>query len=122
MLEIKDLDPLAESSKQGSQVLIAGCQRYQAFAQTDLDKSGKHKHKHNIVLEDSLMGRTSPVEAGWTLEEKKVIAAKIEQNSDLLRFCLETSQHKFGDLVESEESLCCLATTLFIQAQRSLRS
>jgi len=120
MLEIKDLDSLVESSEQGSQVLIAGCQRYHAFAQTGLDKSGKHKH--NIVLEDSLMGGTSPAEAGWTLEEKKVIAAKIEQNSDLLRFCLETFQHKFGDLVESEESLRCLTTTLFIQAQRSLRS
>jgi len=81
-----------------------------------LDKNGKVKH--NIVLESPTIVEALPVEPGWTSAEKKAIAAKVEQHSDLLRFGLETSRRKFSDLVESEESLRCLATTLYIQAQK----
>lgn len=79
-----------------------------------LDKNGKVKH--NIVLDNSPMGETSPPKAGWSLEEKKAIAANIEQHSDLLRFCLETAHRKFGDLVESED-IRALATTLFLSVK-----
>jgi hypothetical protein len=54
----------------------------------------------------------------WTDEEKKQIAAKIDQEADLLRYCLQTARKKFIDsgLVETEESVCSLASVLFSQA------
>jgi len=55
----------------------------------------------------------------WTDEEKKELAAKIDQESDLLRYCLQTARKKFIDsgLVENEESVCALASVLFSQAK-----
>jgi len=81
-----------------------------------LDKNGKAKH--NIVLDNAPIDEPTPTATGWTPAEKKAIAVRVEQHSDLLRFCLETAQRKFGDLVQTEESVRCLATTLFIQAQK----
>ncbi|MGA7934812.1 MAG: hypothetical protein WCA35_14805 [Kovacikia sp.] len=54
----------------------------------------------------------------WTDEEKKQLAAKIDQESDLLHYCLQTARKKFFDsgLVETEESVCSLASVLFSQA------
>jgi hypothetical protein len=54
----------------------------------------------------------------WTDEEKKELAAKIDQESDLLRYCLQTARKKFFDngLVEDEASVCSLASVLFSQA------
>lgn len=51
----------------------------------------------------------------WSADQKHAIAAKVEQNADLLRFCLEIAQRKFGELVAPED-LRCLATTLFLSA------
>jgi hypothetical protein len=48
--------------------------------------------------------------------EKRAIAAKVAQNAKLMRFCLEMVRTELGDLLESEESMRCAATTLFIQA------
>ena len=83
------------------------------------DKSGKDKH--NIVLLESPATVPNPqpeqatsVAEGWTPEQKRAIAAKVQQNADLLKYCLETARSKFGKLVESEESIRCLATTLYI--------
>jgi len=55
-------------------------------------------------------------------ERKRAIAMSINQNADLLAFCLQTSKAKFLEtgLIESEESMRSLATTLFIQAQKNL--
>ena len=53
-----------------------------------------------------------------TVEEKKTIASYIQQQSDLLNYCLEVSRAKYSDKVQSEESLRTLATTLFITTQR----
>jgi len=55
----------------------------------------------------------------WTDEEKRELAAKIDQESDLLRYCLQTARKKFIDsgLVENEESVCALASVLFTQAK-----
>ena len=50
--------------------------------------------------------------------EKKTIASYIQQQSDLLNYCLEVSRAKYSDKVQSEESLRTLATTLFITTQR----
>jgi hypothetical protein len=53
----------------------------------------------------------------WTDEEKKLLAAKIDQEADLMKYCLQTAQKKFVDsgLVETEESVCSLASVLFSQ-------
>ena len=53
----------------------------------------------------------------WSDEEKRKLAAKIDQESDLLRYCLQTARKKFFDsgLVENEESVCALASVLFSQ-------
>jgi predicted NAD-dependent protein-ADP-ribosyltransferase YbiA (DUF1768 family) len=58
----------------------------------------------------------------WSLERKRAIANQITQNADLLAFCLQTAKSKFVEsgLVESEDSMRSLATTLFIQAQKSI--
>ena len=76
---------------------------------------------HNIVLLESPATVPNPqpeqatsVAEGWTPEQKRAIAAKVQQNADLLKYCLETARSKFGKLVESEESIRCLATTLYI--------
>ena len=55
----------------------------------------------------------------WSDDQKKELAAKIDQESDLLRYCLQTARKKFIDsgLVENEESVCSLASVLFTQAK-----
>ena len=55
-------------------------------------------------------------------DRKRAIAMAINQNADLLAFCLQTSKAKFLEtgLIESEESMRSLATTLFNQAQKNL--
>lgn len=90
------------------------------------EKNGKVSH--NVVLltpapsrEQQAVNdhhsRTISSESGeWTDAEKRAIAAKIQQNAKLMRFCLETASAQFGDLLSQEESLRCLATSLFIQA------
>lgn len=90
------------------------------------------KPSHQIVLLDSpMIAPTIPnslpalpsdqpvaVEVGWSPEQKRAIAAKVSQHADLLAYCLQVSHQKFAQtgLVESEESVRTLATTLFIQA------
>ncbi len=53
-----------------------------------------------------------------TAEEKRAIANYIQNQSDLLGYCLDVSIAKYSDKVQSEESLRTLATTLFITTQR----
>jgi len=62
------------------------------------------------------------VDTALSNERKRAIAMSINQNADLLAFCLQTSKAKFLEtgLIESEESMRSLATTLFIQAQENL--
>jgi hypothetical protein len=58
----------------------------------------------------------------WSADRKRVIAQQITQSADLLAYCLQTAKSKFIEtgLVQSEESMRSLATTLFIQAQKSI--
>ena len=55
----------------------------------------------------------------WTDEEKKQLAAKTDQDADLLSYFLQTARKKFVDsgIVEAEESVCALASVLFNQAK-----
>ncbi|WP_218080932.1 hypothetical protein [Anthocerotibacter panamensis] len=57
-----------------------------------------------------------PTAPGWTVDEKQALAERVTQHAELMRFCLEMAQKRFGDLVATEESIRALATTLFIQA------
>jgi hypothetical protein len=54
----------------------------------------------------------------WTDEDKKQLAAKIDQDAELMKYCLQTARKKFVDsgLVEDEASICALASVLFSQA------
>jgi hypothetical protein len=51
----------------------------------------------------------------WTDEEKKELAAKIDQEADLMKYCLKIVKKEFFDsgLVETEASVCALASVLF---------
>ena len=98
------------------------------------DKSGKDKH--NIVLLDSPTtvpksppGQPAPLTSEWTPDQKRAmpaageaIAAYVEDQADLLGFCLKVSREKFANphnpLVETEESIRTLATSLYITTQR----
>jgi hypothetical protein len=54
----------------------------------------------------------------WSDDQKKELAAKVDQEADLMKYCLQTARKKFVDsgLVEAEESVCALASVLFSQA------
>ncbi len=87
------------------------------------DKSGKDKH--NIVLlespataPDPQHAQPTPIADGWTPEQKRAIASKVQQHADLLAYCLETAHKRFGDLVSTEESIRCLGTTLYLSVLR----
>ncbi len=56
------------------------------------------------------------------MQLRYLYANYVENQADLLGYCLKTSQEKFASadapLVESEESVRALAVTLYIAAQR----
>jgi hypothetical protein len=54
----------------------------------------------------------------WSDYEKKGLEAKIDQDAELMRYCLQTARKKFVDngLVENEDSVCSLASVLFSHA------
>ncbi len=92
-----------------------------------VDKNGRDKHQIVVITplpsvrEQAVADhhqRTLKPTGMWSDEQKRAIAGKVAQEAKLMRFCLETAKAQFGDLVESEESLRSLATTLFIQALR----
>jgi len=90
------------------------------------DKNGKDKH--NIMLLNapttvptSPPGQPASLVDGWTPEQKRAIAAYVEDQADLLGFCLKVSREKFASphnpLVETEESIRTLAISLYITTQ-----
>lgn len=94
------------------------------------DKSGKDKH--NIVLLDSPTtvpksppGQPAPLTSEWTPDQKRAIASFVEDQADLLGFCLKVSREKFANpqnpLVETEESIRTLATSLYITTQHKFQ-
>jgi hypothetical protein len=88
------------------------------------DKNGKPKHqivtltpaasRYEQAVIDHQTRTLKP--KGWSDDEKRMIAAKVSEHAKLMRFCLEMARSQFGDLLETEESLRCAATTLFLQA------
>ncbi len=53
---------------------------------------------------------------GWTAEEKRAIALKIDNHADLLGYCLKTAREKLGDYCETSEDVRSLAITLYLSA------
>ncbi len=87
-------------------------------------KTPKGEDRHNIVLTDAQTPSTvastpAPQASGWTPEEKRAIAAKVSQYSDLMAYCLQVADQRFGELMKSEESIRCLATTIFLATIRN---
>ncbi|MEO0852194.1 MAG: hypothetical protein AAFY15_01640 [Cyanobacteria bacterium J06648_11] len=58
--------------------------------------------------------------ASWSPDQKRVIRDRVDQRADLLAHCLKVARKKFVDagLVQTEESVRSLATTLFIESLR----
>ena len=54
--------------------------------------------------------------SGWTVEEKKALAAKIDNHADLLGYCLKSAKEKLGDYCETSEDVRSLAITLYLSA------
>jgi hypothetical protein len=81
-----------------------------------------HDGKSYKLIQESPKSLPGEKHEPWDNEKKKAIANQISQNADLLAFCLQIAKTKFVEsgLVQSEESMRSLATTLFIQAQKSL--
>lgn len=91
------------------------------------DKSGKDKHNIVLLAQSNPSAVKSsaddtPLASKWTPDQKRAIASYVEGQADLLGFCLKVSREKFANprnpLVETEESIRTLATSLYITTQR----
>ena len=54
----------------------------------------------------------------WTLEQKQLISAHVEQRAELMNMCIEAAKGKFGDRVEDETIIRDLAISLYVEAVR----
>jgi hypothetical protein len=53
---------------------------------------------------------------GWTPDEKRAIASRVEERAKLMRFCLEQARKHCGEYLESSEDLTAAAIVLFGEA------
>ncbi len=77
--------------------------------------------KRRLVVSDKPDTPTEPPQPAYqelTPDQKRAIANYVQDQADLLGFCLKTASEKFSEQVETEESIRTLATTLFIATQR----
>ncbi len=77
--------------------------------------------KRRLLVNDKPDTPTEPPQPAYqelTPDQKRAIANYVQDQADLLGFCLKTASEKFSEQVETEESLRTLATTLFIATQR----
>ena len=127
-VDVNEPDP--EKAKLWKSLSESECQGLAKGSMVQLVPRGMTKEgvpQHNIVLMDDkppVVAPTStpaPQASGWSPDEKRALATLVQQHSDLLRYCLETSRTKFDGLVTEEESFRCLATTLFLSALRESR-
>lgn len=130
----------SESAKIWKSLNDSECQGLTVGSRVQLVPTGQDqngKAKHNILLADApasseavesadrafarrldLTDSKPPLpKLGWTPEQKQAIADKVQQHAALLRFCLETAQRQFGDIIEPAD-IRALATTLFISATK----
>ncbi|MBW4552967.1 MAG: hypothetical protein KME35_17935 [Aphanocapsa sp. GSE-SYN-MK-11-07L] len=86
------------------------------------DKNGKTKH--NIVVTQPAQSQVSkdyeqrtiaPVQtSAISADTKRAIAAYIDGQADLYRFCYLTAHSKFDGLIEDQDSIRTIATTLYL--------
>ncbi len=77
--------------------------------------------KRRLLVNDKPDIPTEPPQPAYqelTPDTKRAIANYVQDQADLLGFCLKMASEKFGNQIETEESLRTLATTLFIATQR----
>ncbi len=53
---------------------------------------------------------------GWTPDEKRAIASRVEERAKLMRFCLEQARKHCSEYLESSEDLRAIAIVLFSEA------
>jgi len=119
----------AESAKIWKSLSESECEGLVKGATVQLVPAGRDKNgndKHNIVLTDAQTPVTAPAStpaqaSGWNAEEKRAIANRANQFADLMAYCLQISQQKFGEMMQSEESIRCLATTIYLSTLRESR-
>lgn len=88
------------------------------------DKQGKVKHQILLMTPAHTVSASLDVvsdvlsQADWSNEHKREIAAYVEQQANLLKFCWSTARAKLEGVVTTEESMRCAASTLFIAASK----
>ncbi len=82
------------------------------------ERDGKMTRK---LLDNSSSAPTAQTPQGKTNllsnAQKREVAEYINQHGDLLAYCYDTVVGKFQHKVQTEESLRCLATTLYLSAK-----
>ena len=82
------------------------------------ERDGKMTRK---LLDNSSSAPTAQTPQGKTNllsnAQKREVAEYINQHGDLLAYCYDTVVGKFQNKVQTEESLRCLATTLYLSAK-----
>lgn len=85
------------------------------FEQRDGQRTRKLIENSSSTSTSQPQAKTSPALLSDT--KKKEIANYIQQQGDLLDFCWKTALNKFDGKIQSEETLRCLATTLYSSAK-----
>jgi hypothetical protein len=96
-------DPALTALTKGQQVALA--QNAKGGWQLVQQQETPQQHQNGTVQNQQ----------GWEPEDREIIAAKIEHRAKVMRYCLLKAQEHCGDLVESEESIRAIATSLFIE-------
>ena len=96
-------DPALTALTKGQQVALA--QNAKGGWQLVQQQETPQQHQNGTVRNQQ----------GWEPEDRETIAAKIEHRAKVMRYCLLKAQEHCGDLVESEESIRAIATSLFIE-------
>jgi hypothetical protein len=96
-------DPALTALKKNQQVALA--QNAKGNWQLVQQQETPQQHQNGTVQNQQ----------GWEPEDREIIAAKIEHRAKVMRYCLLKAQEHCGDLVESEESIRAIATSLFIE-------
>lgn len=99
-------DPMLTALAKGQQVQLAqNAKGNWQLVQQQQSQGVPHQGNGNGVV------RTE-----WTPEEKRAIAARIEEKAKLMKFCLEQARKHCGDYLESSEDLRAVAIVLFGEA------
>lgn len=102
-------DPLLTALKKGQQVALAQNAKGN-WQLVNQQEQSPQPSQNNAVQNQSEQW------SDWTADEKRHLAAKVQAHAKLFRYCLEQAKEHCGDLVESEESIRAIATTLFEEA------